>query len=92
MMPQVFGNKEAKRAGKHNIDYAKHHTLHRWLPAKVMYPANSTNSFSWLIRSTSIIVAGNVQIYIQGLTQAYNFIFLLPDFTTDFIIMGKLLT
>ena len=48
-----------------NIDYAKqHHTTHCWLPAKVMYPANSTKRFSWLTRSTSILLMKNVQIYI----------------------------
>ena len=47
-----------------DIDYAKqHHTPHCWLPAKVMYPANSTKRFSWLTRSTSILLMKNVQIY-----------------------------
>ena len=46
-----------------NIDYAKqHHTPHCWLPAKVMYPANSTKRFSWFSRSTSIVLMKNVQI------------------------------
>ena len=40
-----------------NIGYTKqHHTPHRWLPAKVIYPANSANRFSWLIRSTQIFL------------------------------------
>ena len=48
-----------------NIDYAKqHYTPHWWLPAKVMYPANSTKRFSSLTRSTSILLMKNVQIYI----------------------------
>ena len=47
-----------------DIDYAKqHHTPHCWLPAKVMYPANSTKRFSWLTRSSSILLRMNVQIY-----------------------------
>ena len=43
---------------------------HSWLPAKVkyhakvMYPANTTQRFSWLTRSTSILLRKNVQIYI----------------------------
>ena len=38
-------------------DYAKqHHTPHSWLPAKVMYPANSLNHFSCLTRSTLIFI------------------------------------
>ena len=37
---------------------------HCWLPAKVMYPANSTKRFSGLTRSTSILLMNNVQIYI----------------------------
>ena len=49
-----------------NIDYAKqHHTPHCWLPAKVMYLANSTKRFSWLTRSVSILLMKNVQIYIH---------------------------
>ena len=48
-----------------NIDYAKqHHTPHCWLPAKVVYSANSTKRFSWLNRSTSILLMKNVQIII----------------------------
>ena len=48
-----------------NIHYAKqHHSPHCWLPAKVMYPANSTKRFSWLTHSTSILLMKNVQIYI----------------------------
>ena len=50
-----FRSNETKNARKQNIEYAKqHHTLHCWLPANVMYPANATKSFSWLIRSTPI--------------------------------------
>ena len=37
---------------------------HCWLPAKVMYPANSTKRFSWLTLSTSILLVKNIQIYI----------------------------
>ena len=33
-----------------------------WLPAKVMYPANLTIRFSWLTRSTSILLMKSVQI------------------------------
>ena len=57
---------EVKRQGvqeSKNIDYAKHHTPLCWLPAKVMYPTNSTKRFSWLTRSTSILLIKNVQIY-----------------------------
>ena len=50
-----------------NIDYAKqHHTPHCWLPAKVMYSANSTKRFSWLTRSSSILLMMNVQIYMHS--------------------------
>ena len=63
-----FRSQEARRARKQNIDYAKqHHTPHCWLPAKVMYPANSTNRFSWLTRSTAIFIVeecSNIYIYI----------------------------
>ena len=59
---------EVKRRGvqkSKNIDYTKqHHTPHCWLPAKVMYPANSTKRFSWLPRSASILLMKNVQIYV----------------------------
>ena len=58
---------EVTRRGVHesnNIDFDKqHHTPHCWLPAKVMHPANSTKRFSWLTRSTSILLMRNVQIY-----------------------------
>ena len=37
--------------------------IHCWLPAKVMYPANSTERFSRLTRSTSILSMKNIQIY-----------------------------
>ena len=51
-----------------NIDYAKqHHTPHCWLPAKMMYLANSTKRFSWLTRPTSSLLMKNVQIYNQCL-------------------------
>ena len=60
-------SEEVKRRGvqeSKNIDYAKqHHTPHCWLPAKVMYPANSTKRFTWLTRSTSMLLMKNVQIY-----------------------------
>ena len=53
---------------RYNINYAKqHHTPHCWLPAKVMYPANSTERFSWLTRSTSIFLMKNIQIYMLNL-------------------------
>ena len=48
----------------------QHHTPHCWLPAKVMYPANSTKCFSWLNRSTSILLMENVQIYVNDLRNA----------------------
>ena len=55
-----------------NIDYARqHHTPHCWLPVKVMYPANSTKRFSWLTRSTSILLMKNVQIYIYYIYGLY---------------------
>ena len=58
---------EVKRRGvqeSKNIDYAKqHHTSHCRLPAKVMYPANSTKFFSCLNRSTSTLLMKNVQVY-----------------------------
>ena len=60
-----FRNKEVRHARKQNIDYAnQHHTLHRWLPAKVMCPAYFCIRFSWLTRSASMFFGGNVQIYI----------------------------
>ena len=63
-----------------DIDYAKqHHTPHCWLPAKVMYPADSTKRFSWFTRSTSILLMKNVQIYfgtsiVHPLTTLYTII------------------
>ena len=55
-----------------DIDYAKqHHTPHCWLPAKVMYPANSTKRLSWLTRSTSILLMKNVQIYIDDCSDLF---------------------
>ena len=55
-----------------NIDYAKqHHTPHCWLSAKVMYLANSAKSFSWLTRSTSILLMKNVQMYVQCVQLAF---------------------
>ena len=70
-----------------NIDYAKQHrTPHCWLPAKVMYPTNSTKRFSWLICSTSILLMKNVQIYICSLWKQVDFpVNLLP---TDVLING----
>ena len=40
----------------------QHHASHSWLPAKVMYSANSTKCLPWLTRSISIFFLG-VQIY-----------------------------
>ena len=43
MVHDGFRSKEARRVRKQIIDYAKqHHTPQCWLPATVMYPANST--------------------------------------------------
>ena len=46
---------EVKRRGMQesiNIDYAKqHHTPHCWLPAKVIYPANSNSNTFLLVDS-----------------------------------------
>ena len=68
-----------------NIDYAKqHYTLHCWLPAKVMYAANSTKRFSWLTRSTSILLMKNVQIYILAFIYLYIY---LPDTSNGIHIM-----
>ena len=53
----ILSEVEARRARKQNIDCAKrHHTRHCWLPAKVVYPANSSKRFSWLTRPTAIFV------------------------------------
>ena len=56
-------------ARKQNKDYAKqHHTPHCWMPAKVMYPTNLANRFSWLTRSTKIFIVGecsDIYIYIS---------------------------
>ena len=50
-----------------DIDYAKqHHTPHCWLPAKVMYAANSTKRLSWLTCSTPILLMKHVHIYCSG--------------------------
>ena len=57
---------EVKKRGvqeSKNIDHAKHHIPHCRLPAKVMHPANSSKRFSWLTRSTSILLIKNVQTY-----------------------------
>ena len=63
MVHHGFRSKEKRSARKQIIDYAKqHHSPHCWLPAKMMYPANSTKRFSWLTRSTSILSMMNVQI------------------------------
>ena len=55
---------EVRRRSVHegkNIDHAKHdRTPHCWLAAKVMYPSNSFKRFSWLTRSTSILLMKNV--------------------------------
>ena len=57
MMLHCFRNKKARRAINQDIDYPKQcHIPHCWLSAKVMYPANSTKSFSWLTRSTPIFI------------------------------------
>ena len=48
---------EVRRARKQNIDFVKQHqTPHCWLPAKVMYPANSTRRLSWLALSAPICI------------------------------------
>ena len=71
--PFGFNLRERKKERRgvqesNNIDYAKqHHTPHCWLPAKVMYPVKSTKCFSWLTRSTSILLMMNVQIYTDGI-------------------------
>ena len=58
-------SQQASSARKESIDYAKqHHTPHCWLPAKLMYPSNSTKRFYWLTRSTANLLLENVQIYI----------------------------
>ena len=64
MMHHGFRSKEASRARKQKMSITPHHSPHCWLPAKVMYPANSTEGVSWLTRSTSILLKMNVQIYI----------------------------
>ena len=66
MVQNGFSSKEVRRASKQNINYAKQqHTLHCWLPAKVMRPANSTKHFSWLTHSTpNFIVEEHSNIYI----------------------------
>ena len=47
---------------KHNSFHVSN-VSHCWLPAKVMYPANSIRCFSWLTRSTSILLRmKNVEI------------------------------
>ena len=54
MMHHGFRSK-VFRYVKSNINYFKqHHTPLCWLPAKVMYPADSTKHFSWLTCSTPI--------------------------------------
>ena len=71
MVHQDFTSKEVRRVKRLNIDNTKqHHTPHRWLPAKVMYPANSTNRFSWLTCSTRIFFLGGTlsYIYISNIT------------------------
>ena len=47
-----------------HLNFIHFSLTHCWLPTKVMYPANSTKRFSWLTRSTSILLMKNVQIYI----------------------------
>ena len=62
-----FRSEEVRRAIKQNIDYVKHHTPHCWTPGIVMYPANSTKSFSWLTRQARIFIVeerSNIYIYI----------------------------
>ena len=62
---------EVRRARKQNIDYVKqHHTPHCWLPAKVMYPANSTKRLSWLALSAPICIVderSNILYYVLTL-------------------------
>ena len=52
MMHPGFRRKESMCARNQNIDYAKwyHTPTHRWLPAKMMNPSDSTKRFSWLTR------------------------------------------
>ena len=58
-----------------NIVFAKqHHTPHCWLPAKVMYPAISTKRFSWMTRSTSILLMKNVQTYMPKINDFEDWI------------------
>ena len=57
MVHHGFRSKEVKHARKQNIHYTKqHHTPYCWLPAKVLYPTNSTKHFFWLTRSTAIFI------------------------------------
>ena len=67
MVRHGFRSKEAWRAKKQNIDYAKQHrSPHCWLPAKLMHPANSTKRFSWLTRLTPFLIVkerSNIYIY-----------------------------
>ena len=63
MVHHCFRSKKARRARKQNIDYAKLHLSHCWLPAKVMYPGNSTMHFSSLTRSNPFFLPKNAQIY-----------------------------
>ena len=41
--------------------------IHCWLPTKVMYPTNSTKCFSWLTRSTSILLIGTFRYIMDTL-------------------------
>ena len=67
MVHHGFRSKDLRHARKQSIYYAKqNHTSHCWLPAKVMYPTNSTKLLFWLTRSTPIFIAeqcSNIHIY-----------------------------
>ena len=69
-----FISKEVRRARKQNIDYARqHHIPHCWLPAKLMYPANSTKRLSWLTRLTPVYI----YIYIYTCFRLFSSVYLL---------------
>ena len=58
MVHHGFRSKEARRVRKQNIVYPKNitHLTVCWLPAKMIYPANSTRCFTWLSRSTPFFI------------------------------------
>ena len=86
MVHHGFISKEVRCAIKQNIDYAKqHHTPHCLLPAKVMYPANSTKRFSWLTHLTLIVIVEECSNIISNNNDGYFYVLFLQRAYSPFM-------